>query len=235
MIRIAALSTLLIVASSHAQNFEQMMQYNMQQQAALEAQMNQQMMNTQANLDTSIQNYIQQDRANLEREHQQYVQSTGMQISLEQYVRNKVMQEATRRNAANAPSVNPMFEQQKQMFEAGQQRYQASQQQFQQQNNNWAAGQQQIDANNQAWVQGQRQIDSNHNRFVQGAIQGNQYYRNTETGQVAELPFANSPGVYQNGNDDTWVSPSMGQYYQMNPQGMRQEMEAFEPEYYGED
>ncbi len=94
--------------------------------------------------------------------------------------------------------------------------------------------QQQIDTNNQDWMQTQRQNDSNHNRFVQQGIQGNQYYRNSETGELAELPFAGDTGVYTNPNGSTWTSDSMGQYNQIGPRGNLQQMEVYEPQYYDE-
>lgn len=226
------------VASSKAfaQDYNAMMQQNMQQQQALQAQMQAQMMQAERQLQGAMQEYIQQNRPALEMERQQYNQNSGSQMSLEEYARAKVMAEAARRNAAAnpAPNSNPIFEQQQRSFQASQEAYRARQQGFDSRNQAWAQQQQQIDNNNQAWMQGQRQIDSNHNRFIQQGIQGNQYYRNTETGQVAELPFAGSQGVYQNGDGSTWTSGAMGQFNQVGPQGRPQQMEEYEPEYYDE-
>ena len=227
---------LVLTGAVQAQNIDQMMQQNQQQMMAFEQQMNARMAQSQAQFEVEMQRYIEQNRASLESEHQQYIQNTGAQISLQEYARAKVMEEAARRNnAANAQSPNPIFAQQQQSFRASQEAYKARQQNFDNYNNNWAQGQQQIDQNNQNWMQNQREMDSQYNRFLQQGIQGNQYYRNTETGQVAELPFAGSPGIYQNGNGDTWNSGSMGQYNQIDPNGMRQEMEVYEPPYYGDD
>ncbi|MBN8548443.1 MAG: hypothetical protein J0M12_03915 [Deltaproteobacteria bacterium] len=219
-----------------AQDFQGMMQQNMQQQQALQAQMEASMRQSEMQMQHAMREYINQNRPALEQERQAYMQSTGATMSLEEYTHAKIMAEAARRNAAANPQPysNPIFEQQKRNFQAGQQAYQARQQNFDQRNQAWAQGQQQIDNNNQAWMQGQRQIDSNNNRFVQQAIQGNQYYKNTETGEVAELPFAGSPGVYQNGEGSTWTSGTMGQFNQVGPQGMPQQMEEYEPEYYDE-
>ena len=231
-----AVSIFFASESSQAQSLEQMMEMNRQAMAANEAQMQQHLMAMQQKAQAAEQQYLQENRPQLEAEHQQYMQMTGQQMTLEQYVHNKIVNEAARRNAAQNPSgTNPMFEQQKRMFEQGQAAHQQRQQNYAIQNQNWAAGQQQIENNNQAWNQQQRQIDSDHSRFIQQGIQGNQYYRNTETGQVAEMPFAGDTGVYQNPSGDTWVSPSMGQYEQIGPNGERQQMEAYEPEYYGED
>lgn len=234
----AAIISLLLSMNTpaQAQDYQAMMQQNMMQQQALQNQMMQQIQQAQRNAMQEEQKYIQQNRPQLEKEHQQFMQSTGMQMPLEAYVHNKIMEEAARRhNAANVNSgSNPMFEQQKRMFEAGQQAHQARQQNYAAQNQNWAQSQQQIEKNNQAWNQQQRQIDSSHSRFIQQGIQGNQYYKNSETGQVAELPFAGDTGVYQN-NDNTWSSEAMGQFKQIDPNGNAQQMEAYEPEYYGED
>ena len=229
--------TLLIAAPyslTHADDYNAMMQQNWQQQQALQAQMQAQMQQTQMQYQSALRDYIQQNRPALEQEVQQYNANSGTQMSVEEYANAKITNEAARRqNAANsAPNSNPIFEQQKRQFEAGQKSYQARQQGFAAQNQQWMQGQQQIENNNQAWMQGQRRIDSDNNRFIQQNIQGNQYYRNTETGQVAELPFAGNPGAYQNGQGDTWNSGSMGQFNQVGPQGMPQQMEAYEPEYY---
>jgi len=233
---VCAAISIFVCNSTQAQSLEQMMEMNRQAMAANEAQMNAHMAAAQQNAQASLQQYIQNNRPQLEAEHQQYMQTTGQQMSLEQYVTNKVQNEAARRMAAQNPSgSNPMFEQQKRMFEQGQAAHQQRQAGYAAQNQNWAAGQQQIENNNQAWNQQQRQIDSDNSRFIQQGIQGNQYYRNSETGQVAEMPFAGDTGVYQNPSGDTWISGSMGQYDQVGPNGERQQMEAYEPEYYGED
>lgn len=235
-LQIAALICFSLTPSAMAQNYEAMMQQNMYNMQAAEMQMQQMMRDTEMKAMAAERQYIEQNRPQLEAEHRQFVQQTGMQVSLEQYVHNKIMEEAARRNnAMNAQAgSNPMFEQQKRMFEAGQKAHQARQQGFDAQNRNWAQGQQQIENNNQAWREQQRQIDSGNSRFIQQGIQGNQYYRNAETGDVAELPFAGGPGVYQ-GNDNTWISDKMGQYKQVDPNGMPQEMEEFQPQYFGEE
>lgn len=204
----------------NAQDFYGQMNAIEQNMAALDAQMRQHMAETANRARQAQASYIEQNRPQLEREHQQFVQSTGQQISLEQYVEFKVSEEAARRmNAQNPTGYNPIFEAQKRQFAAGQAAHQQRQATYDAQNNAW-------------WAQ-QQQNQRSHDRFIQQGIQGNQFYRNTETGQVAELPFAGDTGVYGNPSGDTWLSGQMGQFNQVGPNGELQEMEAYEPEDYG--
>lgn len=226
----AFVSAIPMVAS--AQYFDEMMQQNQMLMQQNEMQLQEHMRQGQIRAEASLQDYINQNRSKLEAETEQYNQNTGQGLSVEQYARAKVQEEAARRMNTQQGGTNPMFEQQKRMFQQGQEAHQQRQQIFDTYNQNWQQGQNQIDANNQAWNQQQRQIDSNNNRFIQQGIQGNQYYRNSETGEVAELPFAGSPGVYGDPNGNTYVSPEMGQYRQIDPNGMPQQMEQYEPEFY---
>ena len=215
-----------------AQNLDQMMyqnQLNMQQNDQM---MQGMMQNSQQQAESSLQQYISQNYSQLSAEAQQYNQNSGQNLSVEQYARAKIQEEAARRMNTAQGGVNPIFEAQKRQFEAGQQAYRAQQNSFDTQNQNWRAGQNQIDTNNQAWNDQQRRIESDNNRFIQQGIQGNQYYRNSETGEVAELPFAGSPGVYGDTSGNTWVSPEMGQYNQIGPNGVPQQMESYEPGFY---
>ncbi len=228
-----AFPLLLSHSSASAQGYDPMMQQLQAQMDASNRALEESMANVRRNAEASLSQYINENREQLDAERQQ----VAPQMTVEQYARAKIENEAARRqNALNAQNggSNPMFEQQKRMFEAGQKAHFDRQKTFDTQNQNWAQGQQQIEMNNQAWAQGQRQQESGHNRFIQQGIQGNQFYRNTETGQVAELPFAGDPGQYGNGNGDTWNSPQMGQFYQNGPNGMPQEMEAYEPPSYAD-
>ncbi len=76
---------------------------------------------------------------------------------------------------------------------------------------------------NQGWQQNQHQLSNAYARYDQQAVRGNAYYQNPMTGQVVELPYGGQPGVYQN-NQGTWAAGQNGQYYQVDPQGYRQQM-----------
>ena len=229
---LALISFGLIPGDISAQNIDQMIyqnQLNMQQNDQM---MQGLMQNSQAQAEATLQTYIDSNRQQLAAEAQRYNQQTGQYLTVEQYARMKVQESAAQQMNQQQGATNPMFEQQKQMFEAGQRAHQGRQQANAAYNQNWQAGQNQIEANNQFWNEQQRGIESGNNQFIQQGIQGNQYYRNSETGEVAELPFAGGPGVYGDPNGNTWVSPEMGQYNQVGPNGVPQQMEAFDPDYY---
>lgn len=233
-IQLAAVAFLLIVTQLSisvvsAQSLDEMMYQNQMNLQQNEQAMNALMQNTQMQAEASLQEYINSNRSQLAAEAQQYNQNSGQNLSVEQYARAKIQEEAARRMNAAQGGTNPMFEQQKQMFEAGQRAHQARQDSFQAYNQNWQNNQNQIEAGNQAWNNQQNSIDHGNSLFIQQGIQGNQYYRNSETGEVAELPFAGNPGVYGDPNGNTWVSPQMGQFNQIGPNGERQEMEEYNP------
>ncbi len=210
-------------AQVRAQDYQQQMDMLNQQMQQSDMQMQQIMRQTQMQAQAQLQELIRNPSPQLVAAHQQYVQRSGHQISFPEFVDNWVKEQAAARMNAN-PGPSAGFRAQEEMFRRGQERYKASQQRIDGQNEAWRAGQQAIDSGNQAWMNNQQRGDVNHGLYVQGAIQGNQYYRNSETGEVAELPYANSPGVYQN-NDNTWNSPSMGVYNQVTPDGAMQRMD----------
>jgi len=215
-----------------AQNIDQMIYQNQMNMQQNDQMLNGMLADAQRRAEFELQSYINSNRAQLTAETQQYNQMNGQNLSVEMYARAKVQEAAARNMNAAQGGTNPMFEQQKQMFESGQRAHQARQNAADANMQNWYAGQNQIEAGNQAWNNQQRSIDSDNNRFIQQGIQGNQYYRNTETGEVAELPFAGDTGVYGDSSGNTWVSPQMGQYNQIGPNGMPQQMEGFDPDYY---
>ncbi len=80
-------------ATASAQNYDAMMQQNMERMRALDAQLNDQLRETQARQQAEEAKYLAQNRPALEQEHLQYMQATGMRMSLEEYVHSKIMNE----------------------------------------------------------------------------------------------------------------------------------------------
>lgn len=225
------------LAQDYSATLQQQMQYNQQLMQQNEMRMQQAMQETDRKRRAALQTYIAQNRSTLERETERYNSSTGQNLSVEQYAENSIREQAAANlNRQQAGNGNPMFQQQQEMFRRGQEAYQQRQQGFAAQNQMWQQQQNQIDSGNQAWMDQQRQKDVQQDIYVQQGIYGNQNYRNQETGEVAELPFANEPGLYQDNNGNSWVgSDRMGEYQQVTPDGRFQEMEAIpNEEYYDE-
>jgi len=189
----------------HAQ--PNMMQQNMDFDAQMNAQlqaMQQQNQQAQQNL---IQGYIQQNGAQLQADYQQYVQMTGQQIPFEQFVYSHIMTQGGR-------NPGPALEAQRQQFEGLQNAHRTVTEGY----NDY----------NQGYWQNQQRLDNAAQRYDQQAIQGNQYYRNPQTGETVELPYAAQEGYYQ-GPQGNYVADPMGNYNQVNPQGYQQQLEQFDP------
>jgi hypothetical protein len=185
----------------------------------------------QMNAEAALHDYVEKNRPELEQKTQAYNQATGQQLTVYQYTDMVAKEEAARRMNAQNPGPSDMFRQQQEMFRRGQEAHFQRQENYKAQNNAWQSQQQAIENNNRAWMDGQDRQQYGHDRFIQQGIQGNQYYRNSETGEVAELPFAGDTGVYTHPDGQEWVSGSMGEFHQVTPDGTLQEMQPYDPPY----
>jgi len=190
-----------------AQDLNSLAQQNMAFDAQMGAQLNGMMMQNQMQQQRMMQSYIQQNGPQLQMEYQNYIRQTGMQIPFEQFVYSHIMTQGGR-------NPGPALQQQQDNFRALQDANRTVQQGY--------------ESYNQGWTANQQRLDNSFQRYGQQAIQGNQYYRNSETGEVTELPYGGQQGVYQN-NQGTWANDSMGQYHQIDPQGYQQRMDQVDP------
>lgn len=216
-------------------SMQQQMQYNMQQQQMLQQQMEAHVAQTRQAAEAQLQEGIRNPSPEMIAKYQQYVHSTGGPLPFAQWYREVITEEAARRFNAAQGSGNYMSPALRAQIERGNAATASRNAANEAWNSNWAANQQQIQNNYDSYKQIQRQSDSNQAQYIQGPIYERQYYKNAETGQVQELGYTNDPGMYQNPQGDTYVSPQMGQYYQVGPNGERQEMQEYQPQYYGEE
>lgn len=178
---------------------QQNQQFDQQFNQQLQAQMTQNQMGQQQ----LLQNYINAYRPQLTTAYQQYVAQNGPTMTFEQFAYWSL-------TTMGGTNPGPALQQQQRNFQA-------------QQDNN-ATVQQGNQDYNQGWQQNQDQLSRGFNQYDQQAVQGNQYYRNSVTGQGTELPYGGQPGVYQN-NQGTWAADPNGQYHQIDPQGYSQQMD----------
>ena len=194
---------LTIGAAAHAQSMAQRnLQFDQQFNANLQARMRQ----NQASQQQLLQRYIATYRPQLTAGYQQYVRQNGPRMTFQQYAQWSM-------TTMNGTNYGPALAQQQRNFQAMQQNHQTVQQGY--------------EDYNRGWQQNQQRLDNTYNRYDQQAIRGNQYYRNSETGKVTELPYGAQPGVYQN-NQGTFAADPNGQYHQIDPQGYRQRMDPVE-------
>jgi hypothetical protein len=189
--------------AARAQGYIGSAQQNMQFDQQFNQQLQARMMQNQMAQRQLLQNYIRTYGPQLQAGYQQYVRQPGARMTFEQYAYWSM----TTMGGANP---GPALEQQQRNFQAMQNANRTVQQGYQDYN--------------QGWQQNQQRLDNSFNRYDQQAVRGNQYYRNSETGQVTELPYGAQPGVYQN-NQGTWAAGPDGQYHQVDPQGYRQRMD----------
>lgn len=198
-----------LAAPAAAQDLSAIMQQNM----AFDQQTNQQLqsmqMQNQMQMQQLLQNYIQQLGPQLQQEYTQFIQSTGMQISFEQYAYNHMATQGGR-------NPGPALAQQRRNFQALQDANRTVQEGY--------------DSYNQGWHANSQTMDNMNDRYSREAIQGNQYYQNSVTGEVTELQYGAPAGVYEN-NQGTYITTPSGDYEQVDPLGYRQRLEVIDPNY----
>ena len=206
--RVAIVAVYIILAMTSAAHAQpDMMQQNMDFDARMNAQLQGMQQQNQQGMQNLIQNYIQQNGPQLQADYQQYVQATGQQIPFEQFVYSHIMTQGGR-------NPGPALEAQRQQFEGLQNAHRTVTEGY----NDY----------NQGYWQNQQRQDNAAQRYGQQAIQGNQYYRNPQTGETVELPYAGEEGLYQ-GPQGNYAADPMGNYHQVDPQGYRQQLEQFDP------
>lgn len=202
--------TILTAACFSVQAQPNIMQQNMDFDARMNSQLQAMQQQNQQGMQNLIQGYIQSNGPQLRADYQQYVQATGQQIPFEQFVYMHIMTQGGR-------NPGPALEAQRQQFEGLQNAHRT----VTEGNNSY---------NNGYW-QNQQRLDGAAQRYDQQAIQGNQYYRNPQTGETVELPYAAQEGMYQ-GPQGNYMADQMGNYHQVDPQGYQQQLEQYNP--YGE-
>ena len=183
------------------------MQQNMNFDAQMNSQLQAMQQQNQQGMQNLVQNYIQQNGPQLQADYQQYVQMTGQQIPFEQFVYYHIMTQGGR-------NPGPGLEAQRQQFEGLQNAHRTQTEGF--------------NSYNQGYWQNQQRLDNAAQRYDQQAIQGNQYYRNPQSGETVELPYAAQEGFYQ-GPQGNYVADPMGNYNQIDPQGYQQQLEQYNP------
>ena len=185
----------------------------MQQNMAFDQQFNQQLqsmqMQNQMQMQQLLQHYIHQHGPQLQQEYAQFIQSTGMQLSFEQFAYNHMATQGGR-------NPGPALAQQRRNFQASQDANRTVQEGY--------------DSYNQGWHTNSQSMDNMNDRYSREAIQGNQYYQNSVTGEVTELQYGAPAGVYEN-NQGTYISTPNGEYEQVDPLGYGQRMEVMDPRY----
>mgnify|MGYP001810044988 CR=1 FL=1 len=167
--------------------------FDQQQNATLQYQM-QQLQQARQQL---RQSFIQQHGPQLQQEYQQFIQSTGYQIPFETFVDNYMA-------TAGGTNPGPALQQQQRNFQALQDANRSLQQGY--------------DSYNQGWRDNQQRMDNAFQRYDQQAIRGNAYYGNPQTGNVYELPYGGSTGVYGSPGGTIYTDQS-GNYQETDPQG----------------
>jgi hypothetical protein len=188
-----------------AQDLGALAQQNMQFDQQFNQQLQGMMMQNQMQQQQLLQSYITQGGPQLRQEYQRYQQQTGMQIPFEQFAYSHMM-------TMGGKNPSPALQQQQQNFQALQDANRSVQQGYQDYN--------------QGWSNSQQQLSNSFNRYDQQAVRGQANYRNPQTGEITELPYAAQPGVYQN-NQGTWAADPYGQYHQIDPQGYPQQMNPY--------
>ncbi|HLI81518.1 MAG TPA: hypothetical protein VKV03_16130 [Candidatus Binataceae bacterium] len=202
---LVGLAPALGLGTARAQGYG-MAQQNAQFDQQFNAQLRARMMQNQASQQQLLQRYINTYRPQLVAGYQQYVARNGPRMTFEQYAYWSM-------TTMGGTNYGPALAQQQRNFQAMQQNHQAVQQGFQDYNG--------------GWQKNQDSLSNTYNRYDQQGVRGYQYYRNSETGQVTELPYDAQPGVYQN-NEGTWAADPNGQYHQIDPQGYKQRMDPVE-------
>lgn len=202
-----SLGTIVISIAAHAQ-YPNMYQQNMDFDQRMNAQLQAMQQQNQMAQRQMMQSYVQQNGPQLQMEYQNYVRSTGQQISFEQFVQWHILTQGGR-DPGNAMRL------QQQQFQANQQANRTVQQGY--------------NSYNQGWQQNQQVMGNTMNRYSQQAIQGNQYYRNPQTGEQVELPYGGQPGAYQN-SQGNYLRDQQGNFHQVDPQGYTQELEESDSE-----